>query len=274
MERIRAAIQKARETRDVDGTAPAGATAAAAPAPHLPGSVAANWDALEVFRPQLHLMAKNRIVTFDQKDKAHVPFDMMRTQVLSACRKNGWKTVGITSPTPACGKTVTAINLAFSFARQKDTRTVLMDVDMRKPMVAEDLGITGTHSMGKFLTGTSGVQENFLSYSETLAIGTNNRRSLHSAEILQDSKAAEAMALLHKSLDPGIVLVDMPPMLATDDVLAFLPNVDAMLLIAAAGASTVREIDECERELSERTNVMGVILNKCKYIPESYGYGY
>ena len=72
---------------------------------------------------------------------------------------------------------MTAINLAFSFARQKDTRTVLMDVDMRKPMVAEDLGISSSHSMGKFLSGASGVQENFLSYSETLAIGTNNRRS-------------------------------------------------------------------------------------------------
>ena len=275
MERIRAAIQKARETRD-DGTpvAATGAAMATAPQAHAPGSIAANWEALEVFKPQLHLMAKNRIVTFDQKDKAHVPFDMMRTQVLAACRKNGWKTVGITSPTPACGKTVTAINLAFSFARQKDTRTVLMDVDMRKPMVAEDLGISSSHSMGKFLSGASGVQENFLSYSETLAIGTNNRRSLHSAEILQDSKAVDAMALLHKSLKPDVVLVDMPPMLATDDVMAFLPNVDAMLLIAAAGSSTIKEVDDCERELSERTNVMGVILNKCKYVPENYGYSY
>ena len=96
MERIRAAIQKARETRD-DGL-PAGAPGAHADAAprHMSGSVEANWQELEVFRPQLHLMAKNRIVTFDQKDKAHVPFDMMRTQVLAACRKNGWKTVGIT----------------------------------------------------------------------------------------------------------------------------------------------------------------------------------
>lgn len=274
MERIRAAIQKARETREPGSITPEmTATATAAASPKL-GSVESNWGALDVFKPQLHLMAKNRIVTFDQKDKAHVPFDMMRTQVLSACRKNGWKTVGITSPTPACGKTVTAINLAFSFARQKDTRTVLMDVDLRKPMVAENLGVSGNHSMGKFLSNVSGVQDNFLSYSETLAIGTNNRRSLHSAEILQDAKAVTAMETLHKTLQPDVVLVDMPPMLATDDVMAFLPNVDAMLLIAAAGSTTTHEIDECERELSERTNVMGVILNKCKYIPENYGYSY
>lgn len=275
MERIRAAIQKARETRDTDahGTiTPKGTRNATTPAYRPAGTQ--SWSELTPFKPRLDLMARNRIVTFDQKDKAHVPFDMMRTQVLSACRKNDWKVVGITSPTPACGKTVTAINLGFSFARQKDTHTVLMDVDLRKPMVAENLGISTTHSMGRFLSGDEDVQDHFLSYGETLAIGTNNRRSLHSAEILQDSKATEAMDYMHKTLRPDVVIVDMPPMLATDDVIAFLPNVDAMLLVAAAGTTIMKDIDDCERELSERTNVMGVVLNKCDYIPDNYGYGY
>ena len=74
--------------------------------------------------------------------------------------------------------------------------------------------------------------------------------------------------------DPDVILVDMPPMLATDDVVAFLPNVDAVLLVAAAGASQIAEVDDCERELSERTNVMGVILNKCRYISDKYNYKY
>lgn len=270
MERIRAAIQKARETRDDD---PRGAMVSNA-SPALRPRHAQAWETLTEFKPRLDLMAKNRIVTFDQKDKAHVPFDMMRTQVLSACRKNNWKVVGVTSPTPACGKTVTAINLAFSFARQKDTQTVLMDVDLRKPMVAENLGVTATHSMGRFLSGGEAIEDHFLSYGDTLAIGTNNRRSLHSAEILQDTKAVEAMDYMHETLRPDVIIVDMPPMLATDDVIAFLPNVDAMLLIAAAGSSTMKDIDDCERELSERTNVMGVVLNKCDFIPDNYGYKY
>lgn len=272
MERIRAAIQKARETRDDDprGAMVSNSGVGAALRPRQ----AQAWETLTEFKPRLDLMAKNRVVTFDQKDKAHVPFDMMRTQVLSACRKNNWKVVGVTSPTPACGKTVTAINLAFSFARQKDTQTVLMDVDLRKPMVAENLGVTATHSMGRFLSGGEAIEDHFLSYGDTLAIGTNNRRSLHSAEILQDNKATEAMDYMHDTLRPDIVIADMPPMLATDDVIAFLPNVDAMLLIAAAGSSTMKDIDDCERELSERTNVMGVVLNKCDFIPDNYGYKY
>ncbi len=276
MERIRAAIQKARETR---GDTPPGASIAASAGGAARASApmradATVWDRLEGFRPRLDLMAKNRIVTFDQKDNSHVPFDMMRTRVLSACRKNDWKVIGITSPTPSCGKTVTAINLAFSFSRQKDTRTVLIDADLRRPMVAEDLGVTATHSMGRFLSGGERIEDHFLAYGDTLAIGTNNRRSLHAAEILQDSHAQDAMKLLHDSLRPNVVIVDMPPMLATDDVMAFLPNVDAMLLVVAAGESKVKDVDECERDLAERTNVMGVVLNKCRFTPDNNYYKY
>ena len=274
MERIRAAIQKARETREGHPVAPnAEPTAYRPPAPDGRTPDAA-WDALEVFRPRLDLMAKNRIVTFDQKDNAHVPFDMMRTRVLSACRKNGWTVVGITSPSASCGKTTTAINLAFSFARQKDARTILIDADLRRPMVAEDLGVSATHSMGRFLSGGERIEDHFLAYGDTLAIGTNNRRSLHAAEILQDTKAVEAMKLLRSTLKPTVIIVDMPPMMATDDVMAFMPNIDAMLLVVAAEQSKMKDIDDCERELSERTNVMGVVLNKCRYVPDNYYYKY
>jgi len=285
-ERIRTAIQKAREGREAvlgqGAAASSGGSEASSrflgstrvDAPAAPGSSAGTWAALEVYRPQLERMDTSRIVTFDQKDDAHVAYDMMRTRLLASCRQNGWTVVGITSPTPGCGKTVTAINLAFSLARQKDTKTVLMDVDLRRPRVADDLGIVSNHSMGQFLSGGERVEDHFLVYGETLAIGTNKRRSLHSAEILQDAKAGEAMSHLRRVFKPDVVLVDLPPMMATDDVIAFLPNLDAVLVVVAAGQTQMREIDDCERELSERTNVMGVVLNKCEYTPEGYGYKY
>jgi len=47
-----------------------------------------------------------------------------------------------------------------------------------------------------------------------------------------------------------------------------------MLLVVAAGQSKMKDVDDCERELSERTNVMGVVLNKCRYVPENYYYKY
>ena len=63
-------------------------------------------------------------------------------------------------------------------------------------------------------------------------------------------------------------------MLVADDVIAFLPNMDAVLLVASAGTTTIAEIDQCERTLAEQTNVMGVVLNKCRHMPEGHGYDY
>ncbi len=69
---------------------------------------------------------------------------------------------------------------------------------------------------------------------------------------------------------PDFILFDMPPMLLNDDTSAFLHNVDACLIIAEAGGSTLEQIDTCEKEVSEQTNVLGVVLNKCQFASESY----
>ena len=70
------------------------------------------------------------------------------------------------------------------------------------------------------------------------------------------------------------MLFDLPPMLVSDDTMAFVGHVDAVLLIAAAEATTIKEVDSCERELASQTNVMGVVLNKCRYMGPEYGYSY
>lgn len=80
------------------------------------------------------------------------------------------------------------------------------------------------------------------------------------------------MRSLKPKLAPDVVIFDLPPMLANDDVAAFLPNVDCAILVVAAEQTTRAEVDLCERELSQKTNLLGVVLNKCRYAPEKYGY--
>ena len=45
-----------------------------------------------------------------------------------------------------------------------------------------------------------------------------------------------------------------------------------MLLVAAAERTRLDEVDKCEHDLAEQTNVLGVVLNKCRYMGEDYGY--
>lgn len=60
-----------------------------------------------------NLLQSQRIVSYDGEDQRARPYDMLRTQVLQSMDANGWKVLGVTSPTPGCGKTLTAINLGF-----------------------------------------------------------------------------------------------------------------------------------------------------------------
>jgi protein-tyrosine kinase len=66
------------------------------------------------------------------------------------------------------------------------------------------------------------------------------------------------------------VILDMPPMLTGDDVIALLPQLDCVLLVAAVGTSTLSELKQCSKHL-QSAEVVRVVLNKT---PDStVGYG-
>ena len=274
MERIQAAIQKAKEQRaDGDVSAAPRRAATMTASQQAPSSRPASvWEDLPAFSPDPEQMRRERIVSFARSDPAHMTFDMMRTKILRMMVEKGWTSLAITSPTSECGKTMVSLNLAFSLAQQKESRTVLVDLDLRRPAVTRILGLRAERSMESFLQGGSGVTENFVRYGEVLAIGASDRSVRNPAELLQHPSCAAALARMKADLQPDIVIYDLPPMLACDDVMAFLPNADCVLLVAGAEVSTIDEIDRCEHDLAEQTNVLGVTLNKCRYAGEEYGY--
>jgi protein-tyrosine kinase len=278
MERIQAAIQKAKQQRS--GEVPphfvpplAGGAGRAAPtrrgSSSEPGPA---WAELQPFEPDPRVMERNRIVTFADRDPTHSTFDMLRTKVLRTMRANGWVSLGITSPTNGCGKTTTSLNLAFSLAHQQDTRTVLVDLDLRRPAVAKHLGLTIPQSMASVLQGTRPVTENFVRYGGNLAIGTNGQSMRDTAELLMSAATAGGVASIKAAFRPDIILYDLPPMLMSDDAMAFLPHLDCVLLVAGAEKSRLDEVDKCEHDLAQQTNVLGVVLNACRYTGEEYGY--
>ncbi len=266
MERIQAALQKVREHRGSDQAAEQTFSSCL----QLGSEVA--WANLPKTVADPKLLARNRIVTAYRSDAAHIAFDMLRTSALQNLRENNWTVLAVTSPTPACGKSVVSLNLAFSLANQKECRTVLIDLDLRRPQIGKLLGAKTSASMESFLTGRADVEDIFVRYSDNVAIASNNRPVRFSAELLASSDAAKALKRVRQKLDPDVIIIDMPPMLSSDDVQAFAPNVDCALLVVAAEMTTMREADVCERRLADKTNVLGVVLNKCRYTPDKYGY--
>jgi len=113
-----------------------------------------------------------------------------------------------------------------------------------------------------------------LRFGNNVAFGLNNGPISNSSEILQSAKAQECLAEIDARYNPDITLFDLPPLLGADDTFGFLKNVDCALLVAEADKTTIAQIDVAERQLAELTNVLGVILNKSRYMSKDVGYEY
>ncbi|WP_426442362.1 CpsD/CapB family tyrosine-protein kinase [Bradyrhizobium genosp. P] len=204
-----------------------------------------------------------RIIAHNKDDQHTAYFDMLRTQVLHSMDANGWQFVAVTAPTPECGKTVTACNLALSMARLSERPVLLVDLDMRRPRVARYLGIEAEFGVLSVLQGYKHLSEVIVQVGiereQLLVLPGEQARS--SAEWMASPNMASLLDGIKREFRSHIVLMDMPPLLVGDDVLSILPNLQSVLLVAEAGASSLSEIRECMKHL-KATPVVRVVLNK------------
>jgi Mrp family chromosome partitioning ATPase len=279
MERLQDALSRARDRRQELGTDKKPSETAPKPQdrpekprdPQTGSGVSAAWQSLPQFTPNEKLLRNNRIVSYFGGPTAH-PFDMMRTKLLQQTKANTWKRIAITSPTSGCGKSTIAANLAFSLARQSELRILVIEIDMRRPQLANILGIKENHAFSRVLGGHEPAEAHMVAYGNNLAFGTNRVPSANSSEILHSNFAKAQLDKVEAMFAPDLVLYDAPPILASDDTIGFLDYVDAAILIAAAELTSIDEVDICETEIASATNVMGVVLNKARYMPSGQGY--
>lgn len=233
------------------------------------------WAALPTLRLNLAHLRRKRIVTLEQRDEAHMAYDMLRTRILHRFRKDGRRSLALTSPAPGCGKTLTCLNLAFSFARQSNCRTLVLDLDLRRPRLASMLGVRPEVCVSELLAGRVPAAAALNRAGGSLAFGLAKGPVRYSSELLHDERTADALAAMTAAFAPDVILYDLPPLLASDDAAAFLSRVDGALLVAAAGKTTLEDIDVCGNQIAALTEDLGVVLNKSAFMPRRYyGYGY
>ncbi|WP_424831761.1 CpsD/CapB family tyrosine-protein kinase [Ruegeria sp.] len=268
MERLQEAIQKARKARASRQVEPLVLSDAHAPAE---AEIDENlWQSLPEMKIDPSLIEKNRLISFRGGPEA-TPYDMLRTKMLQQTLSNGWRRVALTSPYSGCGKSTAAANLAFSLGRQADLRTIVIDLDMRRRGLVNILKQTGSHSMADVLQGKVPFREHARRYGDNVIFGLNYTPTRNSSEILQSRQTIEVLEQIENEFKPDIILFDTPPLMVSDDSHGFLKNVDCSLLLAAAEETSIDHIDVAERQLAELTQVMGIVLNKCRYISGSFG---
>lgn len=239
-------------------------------APPLATAMLPLWQHLAPITLDGARLARNHILLNTGLDAASSALDMMRTKSAITLRDNKWITLAIASPTRGCGATTVAANLALGLARQPDTRVLLMDLNLRRPRLAALFGIEARYNIETLLNGTNTLQRGLVRYRHNLAIAPNSLPIGCSSELLQARSTRAIFDDLRDQLAPNVIILDLPPMLESDDLLVSLPLLDCVMLVAGAGISSLGEIDICERELVARTNLLGVVLNQCRHGLEKF----
>jgi protein-tyrosine kinase len=229
--------------------------------PAEPHNVDATWDSLQLLEINPSALNRNRLISATRGHPAHVTIDMLRTRILHAIKENGWKNIGITAPTTGCGTSFIACNLAVSLSRGESRRVILMDMNLRHPGVHEMFGTNAAFRMGNFLTRHIEVEDYFCRVGENLALGLNNTVEAEPAEYFLDDTTSEILLEMQNLMAPDIVIYDLPPALAHDDVVAFLPQLDAVLLVVGGGITTAEHVHKTERLLGDSTPLLGTVLN-------------
>lgn len=274
MEHIRQALQRATESavpdvkpqnkaRENDPRVQSGPVSA--------GDAADGSQIREVELRHIQLESE-RIIAHDNTDPRTKSFDMLRTQILQSMDLKEWQILAVTSATPRCGKTLTAINLAMSIARQRERSVLLVDMDLQKPQISNRLSIKPERGIMSILEGNSTIAEALTRVrigNLRLTVLPCEKSTTHSSEWMASSAMSEFLLELKRSDPSRIVILDLPPILTGDDVLLVLPQVDCVLFVAAVGTSTISEVKECNKHL-QSTTVVRIALNKVSELGPAY----
>ncbi len=232
--------------------------------PLSPPDPARTWEALAQVTLDQSWLAGNGLFPQASSEPAAAAFDILRTRLSQAMAERGWKRLAVTSPTHGCGKSFVAANLALSLARRPGSRTVLVDLELRRPGLATLLGAPPVGALSEMLSGAQPIGSHLLRHGPSLALALNDRGIANASDVLQAPATAAALDAMAEALAPDLMIFDTPPVLANDDVLAVLPMVDAVLLVADGTRTLPADITACERLFADRRPLLGVVLNRAQ----------
>ncbi|MEQ8692574.1 MAG: CpsD/CapB family tyrosine-protein kinase [Pseudomonadales bacterium] len=262
MERIKQALDKARAERDeVDGrTANEGLRPGLASGARTT-ETEIQYSQTRVVQLNAATLRKNRVIYGAEDREGLTAYKMLRTQVLQRMVARDWNALGITSPGAGDGKTLTAINLAISLAREMHHTVLLVDLDLRNPCVSRYFGIEPEKGIDDYLLGRATLGEVMVNPGiERLVILPARAHVENSSELLAAPSMGQLVQELKTRYPTRIVLFDVPPVLASDDALAFTPHVDALLLVVRDAKTTSQELEHALHIL-QSVPLLGTVLN-------------
>ena len=209
-------------------------------------------------------LAAHHIHRGSERDALADIFKHLRTQVLQRMQEAGWQTLGVTSPHSGEGKTMTAINLAMHVALDVDWTAILVDANLEEPGLARSLGLPELPGLGEHLMHGTALEELLLRTDiSRCVVLLAGERPPRVSEMLSSTRMRSLVDELKRRYANRLVIVDMPPVLASPAGAAMLPCVDAVLLVVEDGRTAGEDVRRTAQLIGPE-RLLGTVLNKSR----------
>ena len=218
----------------------------------------------------------NRLVSHaDPRSVVAEAYRSLRTNLSFARAQSAARTLVLTSPGPADGKSTTATNLAITFAQQSQ-RVLLVDADLRRAVLDKTFQLPRSPGLTEVIVGAATLDASIHPTSvENLHVMVSGQLPPNPSELLGSPRMREVLGELRDRFD--VVLFDSPPLLAVTDAAVLSTLVDGVILVVRMGTTARAAVRRATSHLrAVHSRVLGAVLNDVDFTSGSYygGYGY
>ena len=192
-------------------------------------------------------------------------YKLLRTKLqFSFVDENDNHIIGLSSALSGEGKSLTAVNLAYSLA-QLDKRVLLVDCDMRRPTLAEKLSLLKYPGLSSYLTRQCGLDElvqvcDMKSGSNPFYVICAGQNPPNPVELLSSERMKKALKAMRSVYD--YVILDLPPVGEVSDALAVAKETDGMLMVVRQNYCDRNVLAETVRQFEFiNSKILGVVFN-------------
>ncbi|MDO6475427.1 polysaccharide biosynthesis tyrosine autokinase [Alteromonas sp. 1_MG-2023] len=204
----------------------------------------------------------------DQRSTFSEAINTIRTGILFSNIDNPPQTTLVTSSNGSEGKTTLSINLAVALS-QLD-KTLLIELDLRKPAISKDLEIKNDSGLSDFLTGSKSTTEiNSLTTAPNLSIITCGTVPNNPMELISSKRFALLLEQYKETY--RYIVIDSPPTLPVSDSCVLAKSADAVLVAVKAEETKIRTVKETLSRLNKvKAPILGLILTQASTEKMSY----
>lgn len=189
-------------------------------------------------------------------------YRMIRSNIQFVSGDGLTKSIIVTSPTPAEGKSVTVANLGVIMA-QAGLRTIIVDADLRQPVLHQIFELANEGGLIDLLRSPELEINECLKDTkiEHLQLLTSGGRPPNPAELLGSERMGRLLTQLNDLAD--VVIYDSPPVLAVTDATVLANRVDGVILVIELGRTRFDAASQAILNLQQaKAHLLGSILNR------------